>query len=184
MNIPERKPGQIRIGVAVEVPEPYGQQLQEARASFGDALADAIPPHITLLGPTVIDEQMVPAVSEHLEAIAAKHSAFRMHLRGTATFRPVSPVVFIQVVQGIVECESLESHVRTDILEQQLRFNYHPHVTVAHDLDDDALDRAFAEMATFEAIFNVADIVLYTHGDDAVWRPTRRFPLAGEVRSR
>ncbi|WP_081829602.1 2'-5' RNA ligase family protein [Paraoerskovia marina] len=183
MNIPERGPGQRRIGVAVEVPAPYGAQLQEARARFGDAYADAIPPHVTLLGPTVVDEIDVDHVHTHLADVAAQHTPFRLHLRGSATFRPVSPVVFVQVVEGIVECEALESHVRSGLLHQELRFNYHPHVTVAHDLDDAALDQAFDEMAGFDATFDVAEIVLYLHGDDSVWRPTRRFSLTGEVRT-
>ncbi|MEK8228393.1 2'-5' RNA ligase family protein [Oerskovia sp. M15] len=64
-------------------------------------------------------------------------------------------------------------------LDQELRFNYHPHVTVAHEVDDEALDQAFEEMADFEASFDVASIYLYEHGDDGVWRPARRFELAG-----
>ncbi|WP_341351068.1 hypothetical protein [Nocardioides convexus] len=28
-----------------------------------------------------------------------------MHLRGTATFRPVSPVVFVSLAEGISQCE-------------------------------------------------------------------------------
>ena len=34
-----------------------------------------------------------------------------------------------------------------------LRFPYHPHVTVAHHLADAQLDRAFAELADFECEF-------------------------------
>ena len=32
-----------------------------------------------------------------------------MHLAGTGTFRPLSPVVFIQVARGLAECEMLEA---------------------------------------------------------------------------
>ncbi|ROS76943.1 2'-5' RNA ligase family protein [Cellulomonas sp. PhB143] len=179
MNLPERGDGQLRVGVAIEVPEPYATRLQRARARFGDPLADTIPPHITVLGPTVVDEAEVPRVHEHLRALCAHVAPFRVHLRGTATFRPVSPVVFVQVVEGIAECERLESLVRTDLLAQELRFNYHPHVTVAHEVPDDALDRAFAEMAGFDEKFDVVALHLYEHGDDGVWRPVREFALAG-----
>ena len=37
---------------------------------------------------------------------------FRVHLRGTGTFRPVSPVVFVGVVEGISQCEQLAAGVR------------------------------------------------------------------------
>lgn len=179
MNLPERGPHQVRIGIAIEIPEPYGTALQEARAAFGDPFAGDIPPHITLLGPTVVDESDLDEVYGHLEGVAAQAAPFRVILRGSGTFRPVSPVVFVIVAQGIAECEGLEGAVRSGILDQELRFNYHPHVTVAHEIDDEALDLAFDEMAGFEASFDVTGIHLYEHGDDGVWRPSRRFDLAG-----
>ncbi|GII99628.1 2'-5' RNA ligase [Sediminihabitans luteus] len=183
MNLPDRGPGQVRLGVSIEIPAPYGAELQASRAGFGDPLAATVPPHVTVVGPTVVDADQMPAVHAHLEAACAGRAPFRMHLRGSATFRPVSPVVFVQVVEGIAECEDLESGVRSGMLDQEVRFNYHPHVTVAHDLDDAALDRAFAEMADYEAVFDVTHLHLYEHGDDGVWRPVRAFPLGAEAAS-
>ncbi len=183
MNLPERGPSQVRIGIAIEVPEPFATELQDARARFGDPLARAIPPHITLVGPTVVDESVLPAVGEHLEKVVGDVPAFRVHLRGTGTFRPVSPVVFVTVAEGIAECEILEQAVRTGVLDQELRFSYHPHVTVAHEVPDAALDRAFDELAGYEAVFHVDAVWQYEHGDDGVWRPQRRFPLAGGVQA-
>lgn len=177
MRLPERAGDQVRIGVALQVPQPYGPQLQRARAGFGDPLAQDIPPHITLLGPTVLEPAELEAVGDHLTAVGKEHAPFRIHLRGTGTFRPVSAVVFVQVVEGIAECELLERAVRSGPLQQDLRFNYHPHVTVAHDVPDEALDRAFDELAGFEARFDVDAIQVFEHGDDGVWRPVRDFPL-------
>ncbi len=170
---------QTRIGVSIQVPQPYSSQLQEARRSFGDPQADNIPPHITLLGPTLIDAGKLPEAVLHLEGVARAAEPFQLMLRGSATFRPVSPVVFIQVVQGIAECEQLERAVRSGPLEQVLRFNYHPHVTVAHEIPDEALDRAFSQMATFEATFEAASFHMFELGDDGVWHPGREFPLGG-----
>lgn len=177
MNIPDRVGDQRRVGVAIEVPPPFGAELQHARKRFGDPLAELIPPHITLLGPTILEPQDVETVDAHLARIAASASPFVVHLRSSATFRPVSPVVFVQVAQGIAECEELERQVRSGPLEQPLRFNYHPHVTVAHEVPDAALDVAFEEMADYEASFEVDAISLYEHGDDNVWRSVRTFPL-------
>jgi 2'-5' RNA ligase len=181
VNLPERGPDQVRIGIAIEVPEPFATQLQDARARFGDPLARSIPPHVTLLGPTVLDPAELDSARAHLTAVAATAAPFQVHLRGSATFRPISPVVFIQVVEGIAECEHLESTIRTGPLAQDLRFNYHPHVTVAHEVPDAALDAAFDEMATYEARFEVAGFSLYEHGDDGVWRPEQVFPLTADA---
>jgi 2'-5' RNA ligase len=165
----------MRIGVAIEVPAPFGPQLQAARAGFGDPLAPYIPPHITLVGPTEVPD--LEPVVDHLRAVARSHAPFTVHLRGTGTFRPVSAVVFVQVAVGIAECEQLERAVRAGPLDQITRFNYHPHVTVAHDLPDDAMDRAFDELADYRAGFLVSSMHVYALGDDEVWRPVRDIPL-------
>lgn len=179
MKLPGKADDEVRFGVAIAVPEPHSAVLQEARASFGDPLAALIPPHVTLLGPTVRPIVARPDVHDHLDAVAAKHEPFTIHLRGTGTFRPVSPVVFVQVVAGIASCEQLEADVRSGILAEPREFNYHPHVTVAHELDDDALDHAFDSLADFEASFEVPAFWLFDHGEDGLWRPVREFRLGG-----
>ncbi|MCA5892376.1 2'-5' RNA ligase family protein [Isoptericola sp. NEAU-Y5] len=179
MNIPARGPAQVRIGIAIAVPDPFAEELQTARADLGDPLAHAIPPHITVIGPTVVDESVLPAVVEHLEKVASETPAFRVHLRGTGTFRPISPVVFVALAEGIAECEMLEAATRSGILAQDLRFNYHPHVTVAHEVPEAELDRALTDLAGFDGAFDVDRLWQYEHGDDGVWRPQRSFRLAG-----
>jgi 2'-5' RNA ligase len=165
------------IGVAVEVPPPFGPSLRAARQSFGDTSADGIPTHVTLLPPTTVDATLLPEIEVHLAAVAAAGRPFRVRLHGTATFRPVSPVVFVVVAQGIGGCEQLERQVRTGVLSRPVHFPYHPHVTVAHDVPDDALDRALAELADFEAEFSVDRFSLYEHRADG-WHRRRDFALA------
>lgn len=177
MRLPERRDGQVRIGVSIPVPEPYGSALQAARRAVGDPLAEAIPAHVTVVGPTVIEAEDLPDVVTHLEGAAARFAPFTIHLRGTGTFRPVSEVVFVQVARGIGECEGLEAAMRSGPLAQDLRFHYHPHVTVAHDVPPDALDAAYDGLAGFEATFPVDGVTLFEHGPDEVWRPVLAVPL-------
>ena len=179
MSVPARSGALIRFGVAITVPEPYGSALPHARATFGDPLAGDIPPHITLLGPTVVEPAELAAVSTHLARISTTTRPFVLHLHGTGSFRPVSPVVFVQVGDGTAECGRLESAVRTGPLAQDVRFDYHPHVTVAHEVPEPALDRAFGELAQFEARFVVSGFQFYEYGDDNVWRPVRDYLFTG-----
>lgn len=165
------------IGVSIAIPSPYAEMLQARRASFGDPLAESIPTHVTLLPPTLVARDQLDDVVEHLEAAARSGHPFPMVLRGTGTFRPTSPVVFVQVSGGLSECEVLEKSVRSGPLERDLEFYYHPHVTVAHHVPDDSLDRAFVELADFECSFDVTEFHLYEHGPDEVWRPVRSFAL-------
>jgi 2'-5' RNA ligase len=166
------------IGVAIAIPEPWALELQQQRASFGDHQAAAIPTHITLVPPTEVDDDL-EQVERHLAKVAAGQPPFRLRLRGTATFRPVSPVVFIAVSEGISACELLAGAARSGPLAQDLTFPYHPHVTVAHHLDEAALDHAYDTLASFDCAFDVADFHLYSHGEDGVWRPFRTFALTG-----
>lgn len=164
------------IGVAVAIPEPWASELQDYRKAVGDITAAMIPTHITLVPPTEIEDDL-GAVEAHLADAAARVPAFEVHLRGTGTFRPTSPVVFVTLATGISQCEHLAASVRQGPLDLELEFPYHPHVTVAHHLDDDQLDRAFDELAEFECTFPVADVHLYVHDADLGWQPTRDFAL-------
>lgn len=179
MRLPPRRTDQRRIGVAVAIPEPYGERLQRVRAELGDPLARFIPPHVTLVGPTVVDADRMVEVERHLALVARAHPPFVLQLSGTSSFRPISPVVFVQVTRGAQPCTALEEAARTGILAQELRFTYHPHVTIAHDLDDATLDAAEREMEDFEATFAVDRFSLFEHGDDGVWRSVRDVLLTG-----
>lgn len=165
------------FGVAFGLPEPYTSELQGWRERLGDPNASGIPPHVTLLPPTSLHESALEEVEEHLRQVAASERAFRMHLRGTASFRPVSPVVFVPLVEGIADCERVESKVRSGPLSRTLGFPYHPHVTVAHDLSEQALDRAFTSLQDYEAIFEVWGFTLFEQDREGVWRPQRDFPF-------
>lgn len=167
------------IGVAIAIPEPYGSELQAARARFGDPLASAIPTHVTLLPPTEISAAELPKADLHLEDLAATFQPFKMRLSGTGTFRPISPVVFIRVDRGRADCEQIDGAVRSGPLSRELGFPYHPHVTIAHDLPDSALDVASRELADYDVTFEVDGFHRYRHGSDGVWRPERSYLFGG-----
>lgn len=167
------------IGVAIGIPEPYGRELQTWRERLGDPNAKRIVAHITLLPPTPVATASLPAIEEHLRAIASDEQSFEIRLRGSATFLPVSPVVFVPLVQGISECERLEEKVRSGPLFREVRFPYHPHVTVAHDLPPDLLDRAFDAVRGYEARFRVWGFTLFEQDIDGTWRPQRDFVFGG-----
>lgn len=169
------------IGVAIEVPQPFGKDLQAWRRRLGDPAAMRIPPHVTLLPPTAVPVERLPVVEGHLRRIAAEETPFTITLRGTGTFRPVSPVTFVQLSAGISECERLESRVRSGPLFRETKFNYHPHVTVAHDVGEEALERGYVELKEYQATFDVWGFTLFEEGPDKVWRPQRDFPFGQEL---
>lgn len=173
------RPDVRTIGIAIPIPEPYGSELQDWRSSFGDPQARAIPTHVTLLPPTVIATSDLREIEEHLAKIAAGERPFPMRLRSTGTFRPVSPVVFVRIADGAADCTRLERRVRSGPLARDVRFDYHPHVTVAHDVPEYALDIAYERLEPYDAAFDVAGFSLYEHGSDGVWRPRIEFAFVG-----
>ena len=165
------------IGVALAIPEPWATELQDYRTSVGDQMAATIPTHITLVPPTEVTDEELEEIEGHLAIAAAEFQPFAVHLRGTGTFRPVSPVVFVTVVEGISQCEQLAAAVRRGPLAVDLAFPYHPHVTIAHHVAEDRLDQAFDELAGFECEFEVEHFRLYVHDHQWGWTPTRDFTL-------
>jgi 2'-5' RNA ligase len=169
-----------KVGVAIDIPEPWGSQLTRRRAEAGDPQAAFTPAHVTLLGPTEVPSDRLPEIEEHLAVVASGQPPFTLHLRGTGTFRPITEVVFVALAQGISECELLaEAIVAGDGLYRDSRFPYHPHVTVAQDVPAAALDAVFEDLASFSARFEVPAFTLFTHGVAGSWQPRRDYPLGG-----
>ncbi|MFF6993648.1 2'-5' RNA ligase family protein [Streptomyces sp. NPDC008313] len=175
--------GTVTIGVSIAVPEPYGSLLQQRRADFGDPAASGIPTHITLLPPTEADTSALPGIATHLMEVAAAGRPFPVRLSGTGTFRPLSPVVYVAVVQGADTCAWLQKQVRdpSGPLARDLQFPYHPHVTVAHGIAEEAMDRAFEELSAYEADWSCTGFALHEQGPDGVWRKLREFAFGGAV---
>jgi 2'-5' RNA ligase len=172
-------PDTVTLGVAIAIPEPHATVLTNWRRRVGDPAADLIFPHVTLLPPTPVPVDELDKIEMHLADTAAAGVPFVMHLAGTGTFRPTSPVVFIQIARGVADCEVLEKAIRRGPLERELMFPYHPHVTVAHELDDASLDLAYEGLAGFVARFPVAGFGLFSRDPDERWRWRTEFPLGG-----
>jgi 2'-5' RNA ligase len=180
MNAPQNSSDdEILLGVALAIPQPHATALTNWRRQVGDPAADLVFPHVTLLPPTAVAAAAMADVEAHLAAAAAAHRPFVMHLSGTGTFRPLSPVVFIQIATGVSDCEVLEREIRRGVLARDLEFPYHPHVTVAQGIADDRLDEAYDGLSGFVARFRVEGVVLFSRDPDGRWQWRKEFPLGG-----
>lgn len=170
--------GSVRIGVAFDIPEPWGTELTHRRKLAGDPLAAFVPAHLTLLGPTEVDPATLPGIERHLAKVAAEHTPYTLHLRGTGTFRPVTEVVFVAVAAGISECERLAAAIGSaESLRREARFPYHPHITVAQDVPAEALDEVYDGLSSFSARIRVDHFTLFEHGEDGRWHVRQHFSL-------
>lgn len=165
------------VGIALTIPAPFGTELDEARHRYAPG-ADGMAAHVTILAPIDVDADVMAAVDTHLASVAARTRPFRLLLRGAGTFRPVSPVVFVTVADGIAACEQLEREVRSGDLAVETRFPYHPHVTIAHDVPDADLDRAFDDLADYRADMVISSLGLHENVDGR-WALVREYPFGG-----
>lgn len=169
----------MTIGVAVSVPEPLASEVSEVRTALSGPEVSTIPTHVTLLPPTLVPRAAMTDIVEHLRAVGATRVPFTLRLQGTDTFRPVTDVVFLRVVEGAAHCADLQEGIRSGPLSVELRFPYHPHVTLAHDVDDEALDTAEAQMGGVDRAFPVDEFVLYLGSSAQTWSPVERIALSG-----
>lgn len=171
--------GRVTVGVAIAIPEPHATVLRKWRRHVGDPMADLVRPHVTLLPPTPVAADAMGGIEAHLTRAAAGGAPFVMHLAGTGTFRPLSPVVFIQIARGVSDCELLERAIRRGPLGRELEFPYHPHVTVAQKIPDGMLDEAYDGMSGFVARFPVDRVGLFFRDEDGRWSWRTEFALGG-----
>lgn len=167
-EVAKARPDDVSVGVILGFPPEVAEELQRWRASFGDPLADVVPAHITLVTTTPTADWQ--ATLAHVRRIAQSQQPFRITISGTGTFRPVSPVVFINVEDGFEHCVDLHAKLQQGPLHRDLPFAYHPHVTIAHDVAPESLDEAESVLKNYKASFPVASMGLYEHGADGIWQ--------------
>lgn len=167
------------LGVIISLPPALANELNRWRESFAGPTAAAIPPHVTLVSGRATTSWREAA--EHVRSVAAAAAPFTVSLRGTGTFEPISPVVFLNLVDGVPECVALHEQLLDGPVDHLLDFDYHPHLTVAHDLDPDAMARAKTEMADFVAEFDVTSIGLYDYSPSG-WALREELALGGSER--
>lgn len=156
------------VGVVIPIPEPIAGELERWRASFGDPMAALIPPHITLITTTPASDW--PSTIRHVRDVAAAQRPFTVTLKSTGTFRPLTPVVFVNVTEGFDSCVELHRRLQAGPLARELEYPFHPHVTVAHDVSEANMDSAELQLDDFEASFTVRTMGLYEHDVTGVWK--------------
>jgi 2'-5' RNA ligase len=158
----------MSIGVILGFPAAIAEELQRWRASFGDPMAGVIPAHITLVTTTPTKDW--EATRTHVREVARKQQPFTVTIAGTGSFRPISPVVFLNVEEGFDACVNLHEQLQTGPLERDLPFAFHPHVTIAHDVAPESLDEAETVLKDYRATFPVASMGLYEHDINGIWQ--------------
>ena len=119
----------------IPIPEPYASDLEKITKTEG------IPPHITIVEPRPVDRDKVAEIQAEAERICRDFSPFVISFGNVGDFRPVSPVVYIEVQRGHEACKLLAQKLRFGPLAGEARFPYYPHITLGTNITDADLDR-------------------------------------------
>ena len=119
------------------VPEPLGGFIQRLRQELQpDCTARS---HLTFLPPRPVQISL-SQIRQQLEAGLQKQPAFRVELSEVRVF-PVSQVVHLSVSAGWTEAYRIHEALHRGDLCCVECFEYHPHVTLAQDLNPADVDK-------------------------------------------
>lgn len=173
--------------IALIPPEPLRDEIQqiklEVKEEFDSSHSLNAPPHITLLSPFRLNEEMEANLDSLLDDFAQKFEPFEIELKNFSTFPP--RVVFINVVKSrkLTELQQkLEEVARSK--PDMFSYNYHereyhPHITLAFkDLTEANFLSAWDEFndREFEKKFVTDRLHLLKH-DGTKWEPVKSFPM-------
>lgn len=160
-----------RLGVALLLPEPWSSEINGLRRALGAPSLDAQPPHLTLVPPVNVPEGRVDdAVAVLRRAAARCVSSIQLTVGPPATFAPISPVIYLEVVRGGDEVAALQANVFAGPLLRRVDYDYVPHVTVCESASDEAVRLAPGLLRHFRVDVTVDRVHLLAQGADRVWR--------------
>jgi 2'-5' RNA ligase len=160
--------------------EPYRQKF--------DPLADAIPPHITVIAPFEFI-QPPELLSDHIRDVSDTYAPIKVSLAGWDTSRQEDYQLRLPLITGRSEFVELHNELLTGPLSQavQADTDYWPHVIFGRFSEDAELEQAKKSLIDFEPqfIFRVAGLELWQQPSAAAtWILQRGFGLNATVLSR
>lgn len=174
-----RQEGSVVLGIVVEVPQPWGDDLQQWRLGFGDNFADHMPTHITIVAPVTVPSGQLDEILADIDSLCAAMPRFHVATAGVESFRPVSPVVYLAVGDGSEHLGELHDRLLPAVSPAPPLHPYVPHITLAMHLPAAVLDAAAQALSDYEATWEVTEVSSYLRGRDGRWLPLAAHLLKG-----
>ena len=178
----------LRLGVALQIPEPLATQIDGLRRACDDGSLDRVPPHLTLVPPVNVRVDDVGAALQVLRDVAGITRPFTLRLGPPSTFLPDTPTLHL-AVGGSGDATAVLRRLRDGVfrppLERSLTFPFVPHVTLADEMDPERIAAAIAALSGFvvDAVFDRVHLLHeQRHGDAArQWVPIADVPFAPPI---
>jgi 2'-5' RNA ligase len=165
------------------LPDPLASYLDRLRL---DLDPDCSPhAHVTVLPPRPMAAEVKQAIAELTEE-SHEFSPIEVELGDVQIF-PVSNVIYIELAKGQRALHALHDSLERGSLKYKCKFEFHPHITIAQNLDpgyvDEALRLARARWAAYNGPHTfVVDSLSFVQNVAAdLWLDLARVPLAVPV---
>ena len=165
-----------RLGVVLLLPEPVRTHVEGIRLGLG---ADVqIPPHITLVGPVMVDDDAVDDAIETVRAACLTQATpLSITIGPSRTFLPINPVVYLAVSGDVDAIATLHDTCRQGPLELADEYDFTPHVTLIDGGSDEFVNAGATATSAFSATMFVRGAAILEFGDDKIWRPIADAPF-------
>lgn len=170
---------ELVVGVVIAVPDPWGDDLTEWRIGFGDPHAEKILAHITLLPPLRMSPAKFADMSSRLAKECEGLPSFMVSLGPIATFRPVSPVVYLQAQAEADVLQAAHAAAWRAAGQPPRRHPFVPHCTVAMDVPNSVLDAAAEALRDYTAQWRVSELLVLTRDAQGYWHRRLSVALVG-----
>jgi 2'-5' RNA ligase len=173
-----------RLGVALLVPPPVGDEIDGLRRACGDGAFGRIPPHLTLVPPVNVRAEHLGRALAVVRDAAAGSRHLRVGVGPPDTFLPVNPTLFLRVggeEPTLERLRELRDRLFVPPLERDLPWAFVPHVTLADGIDVDRLRSALLALADYSCEVEIDRVHLLEErrGGNGVrrWHPLADYPL-------
>lgn len=171
--------------VALTFPAGIETELNRLREKYNRYVNYHIPPHVTLMYPFKLSTDLT-VTKERLESVASRTRPFVLELDGVEYFEETNNVAYVAIknkrpvvdlhtdivrsLQGLVEGE----------YEEYIFERFTPHMTIAESIPNEVFPVIKKELSgyTLNRNINIDSFVLFSSGNDAVWKPETIFRLS------
>jgi 2'-5' RNA ligase superfamily len=177
-GLPSSGEKQNLYALVIYVPEPLGSFLDDLRREMAPGCTPHA--HVSVLPPRPVGDE-AGAISESREAVA-QCAPFELELGSVEVF-PLTSVIYISVARGSHELRRLHERLNRGALAFAEPFPYHPHSTLAQELDvsqvEPLRDLATKRWRSFQGprTFRAEQAVFVQNVGANVWKDLAVVPL-------
>jgi len=173
--------------IVLTFPAEIEKELNVLRDKHNKYVRYSITAHLTLKQPFKLITGLA-TVNERLKAVASQTKPFVLELDGVEYFEGTNNVAYLAIrnERPVIDLHadivrSLEGLVEAIYKDDYELERFTPHVSIAESIPNEAFPAIKQELSgyTLNRTINIDSFVLFSAGEDAVWKPETIFRLSG-----